>query len=713
MKVLFSCLLVLFALVFTAWSQTSPPIPPPSPTPEDNDVVKISTNLVQIDVTVTNRDGKVIRDLKPDEIEIYQNGKKQDVSNFSFVSNINEITEVEPQAKPKQKPGDVAIPPPTPIKASNVKRTIALVVDDLNLSWTSTYSVQRALRKFVDEQMVDGDIVAIIRTGAGIGALQQFTNDKRQLYAAIDRIRYNAVGTGNVSSFAPLQGKTEVEESMPTSPDAQVRADDQFRASIFATGTLGALGYVVRGMSELPGRKSIMLLSDGFALYTEDADGNRDQTRVHDAIKALADRANRASVVIYTMDARGLTTTGLNATDDVGNRTMAEQRQVESDRLSDVIDSQEGLKTLAVETGGRAILNNNDLSNGIRKILDDQSYYLVGYVPDDETFNSTATHFNNLVVKVTRPGVVVRYRSGFFGVVEQKRELTAKSKTVNRLEDALTSPFAVNDIPIRLNALFGSSTRDGSYIRTLLHVQAKDLTFTDEPNGGKKVSFDIIAVAFGDNGNAIEHLSKTFTVPLKKDVYEALIKTGFVYDFIFPVKKPGAYQLRLAFRDKGSDKVGSANQFVEVPDLKKNRLTLSSVAVENVSMATWQKRRVGDKKAADDDNGNVLSDTAVRQFKRGSVLNYGMSVYNAKSAPPNLTSQIKLFRDGKPFFEGKLVPVTPSRANDVRAIGFTGSLKLGTEMETGDYVMEVIVRDGGTNEKPKTAVQFVQFEMVD
>ena len=711
MKVIFSCALLSSILAINAFSQQATPTP--TPRPADEDVVKISTNLVQIDVTVTNRDGKVIRDLKPEEVEIYQNGKKQDISNFSFISNAREIKEGEAQAKPKQKPGEVVIPPPSPIKATNVKRTIALVVDDLSLSWTSTYSVQRALRKFVDEQMQDGDLVAVIRTGAGIGALQQFTNDKRQLYAAIDKIRYNAVGTGKVSSFDPLQGKGEIEESLPISPDAQQRADDQFRASMFATGTLGALGYVVRGMADLPGRKSIMLLSDGFALYTQDADGNRDQTRVHDAIKALADRANRASVVIYTMDARGLVTTGLTAADDVGARSPEEQRKVESDRISDVLDSQQGLKFLAMETGGRAIINNNDLSNGIRKILDDQSYYLLGYVPDDETFNATAAHFNNLVVKVTRPGVVVRYRSGFFGVVDQKRELTAKSKTVNRIEEALTSPFAVNDIPIHLNALFGSSTRDGSYIRSLVHVQVKDLTFMDEPNGGKKVSFDIIAVAFGDNGNAVEHLYQSFTAHVKKEDYDDAIKIGFTKEVIFPVKKPGAYQLRVAFRDKGSDKVGSANQFVEVPDLKKNRLTLSSVAVENISMATWQKRREGDKKAADEDSGNAMSDTAMRQFKRGSVLNYGMSIYNAKSAPANLTSQIKLYRDGKPFFEGKVVPVTPSRANDSRAVGFTGSLKLGTEMEAGDYVMEIIVTDGPASEKPRTAVQFVQFEMVE
>jgi len=264
MKFLCFCLLVLaFASRSTAQEAS------PTPTPNgEQDVVKITTNLIQVDVTVTDKDGKVVRDLKPNEIEIYQNGKKQEVTNFSFVSSVREIGENGIQPKSKKQPG-VAVPPPSPIKAANVRRALALVVDDLNLSWRSVYLTQRALRKFVNEQMQDGDLVAVIRTGAGIGALQQFTNDKRQLLAAIDRIRYNAVGTGNIGSFAPLQGKSEIEGSLPWSTDAKVRADDQFRASVYATGTLGALNYVVRGMGELPGRKSIMLFSDGFSICTD------------------------------------------------------------------------------------------------------------------------------------------------------------------------------------------------------------------------------------------------------------------------------------------------------------------------------------------------------------------------------------------------------------------------------------------------------------
>ena len=180
---------VVLLSVCSIWSQSASPTPPPA---DGTDVVKITTTLIQIDVTVKDKKGDVVTDLRPDEVEVYENGQKQTISNFSFVSNPRNVG-AAPEAASKTEPAGL---PPSAIKAENVRRTIALVVDDLTLSFESTAHVRRALKKFVDEQMQDGDVVAIIRTGAGIGALQQFTNDKRQLYAAIERVRWNATGAG-------------------------------------------------------------------------------------------------------------------------------------------------------------------------------------------------------------------------------------------------------------------------------------------------------------------------------------------------------------------------------------------------------------------------------------------------------------------------------------------------------------------------------------
>ena len=709
MKNFIPTFLFLFLLAANAAAQVMVPSATPPPPAEDPDVVKITTSLIQIDVTVTDKSGKIITDLKRDEIEIYENGQKQDISNFSFISNVRERAEKGKAVTP------AVTLPPSAVKPENVRRTIALVVDDLTLSFESTYFVRRALKKFVDEQMQEGDLIAIIRTGAGIGALQQFTTDRRQLYAAIEKVKWNSSGSGNIGAFAPLQAvvDTGAPESEPgpgeRTAEGLERENNDFRQSVFATGTLGAVNYVVRGMADLPGRKSVMLLSDGFKLFTKDAGGFVDSDRVLDSLRRLIDQANRASVVVYTMDARGLQTTGITAADNTSGRSAEQIQQAASDRNAELRDTQDGLRYLARETGGISIVNSNDLSGGIRRILDDQSYYLIGYEPDTETFDPKKRRFNKLDVRVTRPGTRVRYRSGFFGISDEKM-IRTKETGNQKLVTALTSPFAVNDISLRLNPLFGSDSRGGTYIRSLLHVNTKGMTFTDQPDGMKKTVFDVLAVGFGDNGTLIEQISKTYTMTVKKDAYEKFIKEGFVYDFTFPIKKPGAYQLRVALRDHESENVGSANQFVEVPNLKKNHLTLSGVVLENVSFENWDKSNKGI--AVSDTVSDPLTDTALRQFKRGTVLNYGFTIYNAKP-PANLTSQIRLFLDGKPIFEGKPIPVSSSGQTLLKSVDHSASLNLGTAMAAGEYVLQIIITDNLAKGKRRTVNQFVQFEVVN
>lgn len=709
MKTLFFTAFFLLSFTVVSLSQVATP----SPVPGDSDVVKISTNLIQIDVTVTDKKGKIITDLRRDELEIFENGTKQDISNFSFISNLRESVE-----QPKERRENQVSLPPAAIRPENVKRTIALVVDDLTLSFESTYFVRRALKKFVDEQMADGDLVAIIRTGAGIGALQQFTADRRQLYAAIENVKWNPVGSGGISAFAPLEApmpddeeETEEQPGVSTAEGRRKEFDD-FRKSVFATGTLGAINYVIRGMSKLPGRKSVLLLSDGFKLFTKDSSGFTESTRILESLRRLIDQANRASVVIYTMDARGLQYTGLSAADNTGGRTQDQLRQAESDRGEELRETQDGLRYLARETGGMSIVNNNDLSGGIRRILDDQSYYLVGYEPDAETFDPKQRRFNKLEIRVTRPGARVRYRSGFFGVANDETGPSTEAGSQSMLT-ALMSPFAVNDIPLRLNALFSSSAAAGPVVRSLLHISAKDLTFTDGPDGSKKAVFDVLAVGFGENGVPVEQISKTYTLVVKKEQFAQFIEKGVVYDFTFPIKKPGAYQLRVALRDNADQKVGSANQFIEVPNLKNKRLTLSGVILESVPYAFWEKRM---KSGSDIKALDPRGDTSLRQFKTGSVLTYGFTIYNPKilaGRPIELTSQIRLFLDGKQIFEGKPQPIVPRPGGEPGTAGFTGSFSFGSKLAAGEYVMQITVTDNLAKVKHRTAVQFVQFDIID
>ncbi|HYP50190.1 MAG TPA: VWA domain-containing protein, partial [Pyrinomonadaceae bacterium] len=194
--------IVFLCLSTPAAAQTASPSP--TPPVDDGNVVKITTNLIQIDAVVTGKDGKTVTDLTAADFEIYENNVKQEITNFSFVSATREKTETI--KKPAKDAPTVAAPPPFPnkLRPEQVRRTIALVVDDLGLSFASIDAVKFSLKKFVDEQIQPGDLVAITRTSAGAGALQQFTSDKRMLYAAIGRIRWFPSGRGEVSAFTPV-----------------------------------------------------------------------------------------------------------------------------------------------------------------------------------------------------------------------------------------------------------------------------------------------------------------------------------------------------------------------------------------------------------------------------------------------------------------------------------------------------------------------------
>ncbi len=723
MRKFIRALAIVFLFGLTNFAQT----PTPTPKTVDDDVVKISTTLIQVDVTVTDKNGKIIKDLNPEDFEIYENGEKQAITNFSFVSTSSDIAPTSVKAQENEKNPKIPLPPMS-LKPEQVRRTIALVVDDLGLSFESVYQVRRALRKFVDEQMQANDLVAIIRTGGGMGAQQQFTSDKRQLYAAIESIKWNSLGRAGITAFAPLEATPleqeqaaggDVSEEQLEEEQKQLKDFSDFREDIFSVGTLGAINFIVKGMSDLPGRKSIMLFSDGFAICSPD---NPDRcTRIVDSVRQLTDLSNRAAVSIYTFDARGLLTTGITAADNTSGITAERIQNTNSSRSAEIFDKQEGLAYLAKETGGRTFFNNNDINKGLDKALEDQKgYYLIGYQPDTDTFDPKTRRFNKLQIKVNRKDTNVRYRSGFFGVTDDQFKKPTNQTAGQQIYTALTSPFGANGIALRLNTLFGNDKQQGSFVRSLLHVDAKDLKFTDEADGSKKAVFDVLAVSFGENGTVIDQIAKTYTMNVKNDGYQKLINEGFVYYFTFPVKKPGAYQYRVAIRDGATQKIGAANQFIEVPNLKKGELIVSGITLENLTAAQWQKlaqSASGQTTAIENpasSTPNPMNDTALRKFKHGTILRYGFEVYNAKLDPsqkPNLNTQIRIFRDGKPIFEGKNQPFELLQQTDLQRIKSAGAISLGSEMQTGDYVLQIVITDNLAKEKRRIATQFVQFEI--
>ncbi|HMV49651.1 MAG TPA: VWA domain-containing protein [Blastocatellia bacterium] len=699
------------AISLSGVAQTPPPSSqkPSQETVSPDLVVRISTRLVQVDAVVVDKDGKLVTDLKAEDFRVLENGKEQKITHFSFIG-------LQPVTPKETKMPELL--PPARIKPEQVRRTIALIADDLGLSFESTVYARNALKKFVDEQMQPGDLVAIIRSSAGNGALQQFTTDKRLLHAAIDRIRWYPLGRGQTGVFEPVGKRNALNSG---NPDASFNA---YYEQVTSVGTIGAVRYVIDGLRDLPGRKSVVLLSDGLPLFPRVGSISNDRVSVDQssrdivgALNNLTDRANRASVVIYTVDVRGLQTLGLNAGDDIqasvqlmegvfGNSiaTQITPGLLTNQRAREFFRTQGGLNYLSSQTGGFFFHNNNDIAGGLQQIVDDQrGFYLIGYEPDDSTFNEQGRRtFHKLQVQVKTPKLRVRSRTGFFGVSDEEAKRPPETRE-QQLRTALASPFQAGGIEVNLTSLF-SGEHDKHFIRSLIHVNSRDLTFTKQENGDYLTAVDVAAMIHDVNGILLGKEGRAYTLRVRGADYESALRTGIAYALDVPIQKPGAYQLRLAVLDEHSKRIGSATQFIEVPDLGKNHLALSGISLN------------GEYDKGGNSEALVQAGPALRRMRRGMVLNYGYAIYNIQLAPdnrPSLTTQIKLFYDGQPVLIGKEVSLKEQQTAKTKRIFAGGSIDLGANLKPGEYLLQVIVNDLMAKEKHRTSTQWINFEIVN
>ncbi|MEK6279751.1 MAG: VWA domain-containing protein [Acidobacteriota bacterium] len=717
----------------------------PPPKPAQDDVLRVTTNLVQVDIVVTDNEGRQVVDLRPEDFEVSENGKRQQITHFSYIAATT-LAAAPSSEGAKQPLTQNMVVAPARLRREHVRRTVALVVDDLGLSFESVNFVRQALRRFVDQEMQPTDVVAVLRTSAGVGTLQQFTSDKRLIHAAIDRVRWYPQGRSGLSPGRTLDEASAGSDFRDTLQFIK-EAEDK-RAEIYSVGTFGALAPVVQSLGEMPGRKSLVLVSEAFRLFT--AEGRNNQLIL--AMRRLTEQANAASVTIYTMDASGLQTDTIQATDKEGARAYvisAEQfastagannsvatnpsprtlpradslsAQSERDsgdafrRLNALMEQRRDnrweahtvLSYLAASTGGLFMKNRNDLGAALGRIMDDQKgYYLIGYRPDEASINAPTPKMRSLNAKVKRSGVTWRTRSGYFGLTDAEKRPKPKTRE-EQLVAALVSPFASSDIGIRLTSLFGDDPTGTIYVRSLLHIDANNLALK-ETGGSRTTDLEIIAVAIGDNGQVVDQLSYPQTVKVTgEEEHQRLLQGGLTYILNFPISKPGAYQMRVAVRDTSSERLGAAMQYVEVPDLSKNRLTLSGVVVSGLDP---NNASTGAGAARDSD---PQSGPARRKLRQGMVLDYRYNIYNAQTdatAKPQVETQMRLFRDGQIVFTGKPLPLDATQQKNMKRLMGAGRIRLGPDLIPGEYVVQITVTDALAPKALRTATQWTDFEI--
>ena len=655
-------------------------------------------NLVQVDAVVTDSRGRRVTNLEPAAFEITQDGKPQIITSFSYVSNKPEATAVarHPRTPNAKTAKDDVPPPPSVLRSTDVRRTMALVVDDLGLSAESMPEVRSAIKSFVDHDMRPGDLVSIVRTSAGMGALQQFTTDKRLLYAALERVKYSESRVG-VSSFAPLgsggrgRGNAEI---------------NHMREESYTVGSLAAIQFVVNSMAGLPGRKSMVLFSENIRTIFR---GMTDEA-VERAVQKLSDESSRANVVIHTVDPRGVADYNLSAADNTQGMSGRRVRGTAGRRQAEEINTSQGSYELAQDTGGLFLNSTNDLAGALRAASEDSDgYYLIGYRPDASTFESDngRPKFHKIHVKVKGAGLHVRSREGFLGDPGSNSAPLEHTRAAE-LTHALQSPFRDGAIHPRLTSVFSNSREAGSFILTMLYFAPNELKWSTEPDGSRKASIDVTAAAFDENGLTLAPVDTTLQLQLGAKNFDSAMKQGMVYSLRVPVNRPGPYLLRAALRDPATEAIGSTQQYVEIPNIAEGHLAISGI------LLTEAAAQAGPPTGGNPPAEDFTQGAARRRFKRGSTLAYGYQIFNAQAGTagrPEIEVRCRLFRNSERVWaDSSTLPFTDGTP-DPKRLEAGGRLSLGSNITPGVYQLQVIVTDKLARGKLTTVAQSVEFDI--
>jgi hypothetical protein len=321
-------------------------------------------------------------------------------------------------------------------------------------------------------------------------------------------------------------------------------------------------------------------------------------------------------------------------------------------------------------------------------------------------------------VRVKRPGLRVRWKSGFEGVPDQLTLTDNTEKTrEQQLLEALASPFAATGIRVRLTSLFMASKQNGPYIHSLLYFDAHDLTFTKDAQGNWHAIIDLVTSSYrGVKQNMLQR-QRVQSIDLTDGNYQRALKEGFLFALNDPMKEPGMFLLRVVVRDHESQRLGSSSQFLIVPDTRKGRLALSSVQLQ---VASSEVVRAAGFTVPDDKNGTVEAwaegGPAVRRYHAGQNIVYGYMVINPKVAGPDrmpkATTQVRVYRNGKALYTGPAQSNLARRNGDPADFIGAGVLRLGDEVTPGEYLIQVTVTDPLQKKKKSQASQWQDFEVV-
>jgi VWFA-related protein len=697
-SVILFCLVALFS---TARAQQNLP----QTQQEPDDVVRINTELVQTDVMVFDKQGRFVDGLKPEQFQLFVDGKQQAVSFFERVTT-GSASEEAPLAAARGR--SVSLEKATGVVPSDRGRVIYFFVDDMHMAPANLIRARKTILQFIDRQMGQNDQMAITSVSGQLGFLQQLTDNKTVLRRAAERLQLPVQGHGDlefppmseVDAYAIIERREAdvlayfvdqlVKDGTPPSLAGDIVRNRARRILTqghhLTRNTLATLENLARTSGQLPGRKVVFFISDGFLM-------NLTQSDTLGRLQNITNASARNGVVIYAFDARGLSTGGLD--DATSPASFDPKGRMARVSMSALATTQEALQVLAEHTGGRALLNSNALGDDLVKVIRETSiYYLLAWRPSSE--NERSNKFRRIEVKVVgRPDLSVHVRRGYYDSEAKpptkkdsaKEEVAASAKAPEaELSEAIGSAYPGNAFPTRLSLVYVDMPDKGTVLTASMQMAKQFITF-NHSEGGQAAVVDLAGIVFDDKGKQVTRFRDRLAISLTSSSDDSL-RRDLTYNFQTPLK-PGLYQVRVAARDSQSGRAGSARQWIEIPDLSARRLSMSSLLLSENKDAEMQKAEATSiaKSAWSVDH----------RFARTSKLRFLTYIYNAArgadgAAPPDVALQVQISRDDQPVLTTTLRKVESGAQTDLDRLAYAAELPLEA-LPAGRYVLQVTVID--------------------
>ena len=565
MKRLFTAVVLLMAGSLGA--QAPAPTPAsgrPSPPPPVTFAVEVG--YVEVDAIVTDRNDQPVRDLQREDFTVLEDGKPQSIDLFHRIDI------------PYERPEPLA-PAPVPLDVKNNAvpfegRVYVIVLDELHTSIQGSLLVRAAARRFIERSFGEGDLAAVVHTAGAAANGQGLTTDRQMLLAAVDRF---------VGQKLPSVTMNKIDEYRRTQqfrqPGDPINDTDDMKRSYDARASLDILKGVSEWLSRLHGRrKAVLFFSEGIDYNIYDQINNREASAVLDAIKEATAAAVRANVSFYAIDPRGL--------GGLGAEMMEIQPVFEDPSLglttqgleNDLRISQDSLRVLADETSGFAAVNTNDFNSAFARVVKDNSaYYVLGYYPPGQRKDG---RFHKLEVKVSRPGLKVRARSGYSTphTKPAKQPSLASQDTPAVLAEMLDSPLPKSGFPMQMQAgaFRGAAAKDKARVVVTVELSGDGFKFTEK--GGLFHDVLDLSVLSVDPGGKPTGKNQKVALDLKPRTHQLVTATGFRVLSELEVP-PGRWQFRVAGRSENSGATGSVFYDLDVPEFDKQDLALSGLVL--------------------------------------------------------------------------------------------------------------------------------------